>query len=148
MAGFAGVWSRTSKRTGETRSRRWHFGIQARPQLWPHLVYCVTAHVVFSDDGKTLWTDSGKMHRARRNRCKDWYNERWRDRLLAAASFLAAESDRIQLPVSETESIVVGVQPMRFQSKITFEMVKENLEAFPESARCISVDSRSSTIFR
>jgi hypothetical protein len=131
--GLTGFWSRTSKRTGKTRSRRWHFALDARPRLWPHLVYFVTSHVVFSDDGKTLWTSPRKMHRARRNQCKDWYNERWRDLLFAAMSYLAQESDHIALPVAAGESVIVSVQPTKFQSKLTFEVVKTNLEAFREA---------------
>ena len=131
--GLTGFWSRTSKLTGNTRSRHWHFGFDARPRLWPHLVYFITPHVVFSDDGKTLWTSARKMHRARRNQCKDWYNERWRDLLLATMSFLAQEADQIELPVSENEKILAAVQPTKFQSKLTFDVVKANLEAFRET---------------
>jgi len=130
---LTGFWSRTSKRTGKTRSRRWHFAVDARPQLWPELVLFIGSHVVFSDDGKTLWTSHRKMHRARRNQCKLWYNERWRGLLLAAMSFLADESDRISLPAAPEECVVVSTHPTQFRSKLTFEVVKANLAAFREA---------------
>jgi len=67
--------------------RYWHFAIQIHAKFRPYVVFHITSHVVFSDDGKTPWSDKKRMHRARRRQCKSWYNDAWRDRLLAAITF-------------------------------------------------------------
>lgn len=127
--GLTGVSTRKSKmEPGVVRTRHWHFGLHANPKLYPVPVYYITSHVVFSTDGKDLWTDKGKMHRARRNQCKTWYNEAWRDRLLAAIGNVSEEQPQILLPVSPDKQVVVGTSPVTFGSKISFRVLVEKIK--------------------
>lgn len=63
------------------------------------------------------------MHRARRIQCKSWYNDEWRDRLLASMSFLAGEKPPIEIPVSSKERITVAIQPVTFSSGISYTVL-------------------------
>ena len=119
LTGFATV----DKASGS--KRYWHFGIQVHAKIKPYVVFHITSHVIFSDDGKTAWTDKKRMHRARRRQCKNWYNDAWRDRLLAALAFLSAEQPNLNLPVSSTESIIMDSRPMTFDSEVSFSVISK-----------------------
>jgi hypothetical protein len=69
--------------------RRWHFAVSARAAVHPEPVLMLRSHVLFSDDGLKLWESAAHMHRARRSQCKNWWNDDWRDRLLATMTGLA-----------------------------------------------------------
>ena len=140
---LTGIWSRKSKKTGVIRKRYWHFGVDGYPKLYPFMVYHVTPHAIFSSDGKQVWSDKGRMHRARRSQCKDWYNEEWRDRLLAALGNLSDELPEISLPVAADAEIVVGTTPLSFESRISFEVLVQKIRprALAAVAKAFGTDS-------
>jgi hypothetical protein len=63
--------------------RYWHYGINAKPALNPEIQFVVKGHVIFSSDGAKIWDSKDKLAKARRNQCKNWWNDEWRDRMLA-----------------------------------------------------------------
>jgi hypothetical protein len=117
----------------ETRSKHyWHFGIQGRPRLWPEPVIHISAHVLFSDNGETIWESKRRLHSARRRQCKSWYNDEWRDRLLASMALLAGGKEAIDIEVTGASPIKIALTPELFESKITctpLEKAVENEEA-------------------
>lgn len=123
LTGFATIGAQRDKASGT--KRYWHFAIQVHAKFKPYVVFHITSHVVFSDDGKTPWTDKKRMHRARRRQCKNWYNDAWRDRLLAALAFLSEEKPNLQLPVSSSESIMMDSGPMIFESEVSFSVISK-----------------------
>ncbi|HEX9274524.1 MAG TPA: hypothetical protein VGA01_20185, partial [Candidatus Binatia bacterium] len=98
----------------------WHFGIQAKPMLYPYAAFIIKPHVVFSDDGKTIWDSPERMHTARRSQCKDWYNPEWRDRMLASMSWLAEEKETIKLRLALQSTIEVSNYPLMFTSPVSY----------------------------
>jgi TIR domain len=125
--GLTGFWTRPNKIEGGPRQKHfWHFGIQARPRLSPKPFYRVLTHVIFSDDGKTHWESKKRMHQARRRQCKSWYNDVWRDRLLAAMGKLAQEgASLITISVSSEEHLDISIRPMTFESPISFTVISK-----------------------
>lgn len=108
-------------KTVPSGSRRyWHFGGSARAQLSQMPVLMVRSHVFFSDDEQTLWASPERMHRARRSQCKNWWNDDWRDRLLAAMRWLGDESASIELPVSGLCPARVSTLPVVFNSPVSW----------------------------
>lgn len=104
-----------------TKGKRfWHFAIQSKPVTHPFIGFCIKPHVLFSDDGKTIWDQPKRMHRARRSQCKNWYNPEWRDRLLAAMSWLADSTEGIQLRLSADSSAAVSKLPLGFESPVSY----------------------------
>jgi hypothetical protein len=102
----------------------WHFGIQAKPLLRVQenvFGFIIKPHVVFSSDGKTLWTDDKKMHRARRGKCKSWWNAEWRDHIIAAMSFLADGGMTITVPLSPDNGVVISSRPYSIEVPVTFD---------------------------
>jgi hypothetical protein len=106
--------------TDDQRKRYWHFGLQAKPLLYPCLAYIAKAHVLFSDDGKLLWESKERMHRARRSQCRNWWNPKWRDRILAAISWLCDEQGTIDVPVSSSFHLKVCKHPVSFKSPVSY----------------------------
>jgi hypothetical protein len=128
--GLTGSWTAKSLlNPGTLRKRYWHFGIQAQPKAYPELIYVITSHVLFSDDGRELWTDKKRMHRARRSRCKSWYNEEWRDRLSAAIGLLSSEQTTIKIPVADDQFITVRTQPILFHSELSSDVLADKTKS-------------------
>ena len=115
-----------------TRSRRlpgggfepvkqyWHFGVEARPLVYPRFAYVLHAHVLFSHDGLNIWQSKSALHRTRRSACSDWWNDDWRDRLLATMAWLASGRSSITIEVGTGALLEIGCDPVRFQSPVSY----------------------------
>jgi hypothetical protein len=123
---FQGVFGKPAERamigfkTVRNGKRYWHFAFSCRVICRPMLACVVRAHVVFSDDAKTLWSSASRLHRARRSQCKNWWNPVWRDRILAAVSWLADTDGMIRLPVADGLCVEACSQPVRFRSPVSY----------------------------
>jgi hypothetical protein len=102
------------------KKRYWHFGISAKPHLRSTKFFAVNPHVLFSDDGQTIWADKDRMHRVKMSQCKNWWNDDWRDRILAVMSWLTDENGEIIIPLSSVEAIRVNKLPLLFTSPVFF----------------------------
>jgi TIR domain-containing protein len=103
------------------KKRFWHFAISMRPMTYPILGFAVYYHVLFSDDGKTPWTSKDRLHAARRRQCWDWWNDDWRDRILAFLATLAGENESLTLPAGE-KSLQLSLSPLLFTSPVSYEI--------------------------
>jgi len=117
---MVGHSSRTNPRTGITSVRYWHFGLQARPMVHPVLAYVLKPHVLFTNDGVTIWASKKRLAAARRSQCKDWWNDEWRDRALAAASYLANPDGKIVLKLGSDVVVEVASRPLMFKSPVSY----------------------------
>lgn len=101
---------------GQVKSLNWHFALEPASFLQPLPAYFITYHVIFTKDGLPL-TSAAAQHTLRRSTGKDWYNDKWRDMLLAAMLSLADENgDVLLIPVCKHNSIKVSILPIAFQS--------------------------------
>lgn len=105
---------------GESWLRHWHFAIQPIPAFSPQLMVMVRTHVLFSEDGKNLWTSATRLQKARRNQCMNWWNDAWRDRVLAVMSWLANGQESITLDVGSPEPIAIEREPVEFASPVSY----------------------------
>ena len=76
--------------TGKFKKLRWHLCVIAKPRISP-LVYRIHGNVVLSQNNVVLAGE--KTHTRRRRLTRSWWNDVWRDRILAAAHFLANGSE-------------------------------------------------------
>lgn len=112
---------RSHKRVdGSVVTTYWHFGLQARPMLYPEPAYAMRTHVLFSDDGRTVWGSNRRLHSARRSHCRMWWNSRWRDCLMAAMAWMADAEGRITLRTSKTSPLQVSSTPLAFTSPVSY----------------------------
>jgi TIR domain len=96
--------------SGKFKRLRWHVCIVAKPRIWPALVYRVHANVVLSVDGKTP-LGGEKTHVRRRRLTRSWWNNVWRDRLLAAMHYLANGAPVIAMRAGD-EPFEIALQPL------------------------------------
>lgn len=105
---------------GQVKSLNWHFALEPTSFLQPLPAYFVTHHVIFTKDGLPL-TSPAIQHSLRRSLAKDWYNDKWRDMLLASMLSLSNEnSDTLLIPVCKHYSVKVPTLPMAFQSSVGY----------------------------
>jgi TIR domain len=83
--------------SGKFKALRWHVCLLARPRLTPIPIYRIHANIVLTRDGKTP-LPGDKTHERRRRLTKSWWNDVWRDRLLAAVHFLGDSASVIEIP--------------------------------------------------
>jgi hypothetical protein len=117
MVGFS---TRTNPTTGVSVKRYWHFAIQARPLVHPTPAFVFKAHVLFTNDGVTLWESKKRLASARRNQCKGWWNDEWRDRMLAVATYLCGDGTDIQMRLGSSASLTVAAAPLLFRSPVSY----------------------------
>jgi TIR domain len=104
--------------TGQFRKLRWHLCLQARPRIWPALVFRVRGNVVLSEDGALL--PGEKAHRRRLRLTRSWWNDVWRDRLLAAIHFLADGGTSVPMKAGNIE-FAMASWPLTVQLPVSYE---------------------------
>lgn len=115
--------------------RYWHFAIQGRCIIDPTMAFAVRTHVVFTEDGKTPIDSSARQHSARRSQCKTWWNDDWRDRLLAAVTHAGGVAGGIRLRLGDNVDAFVSTKPLSFASPVTYRPTgKKIVEDLPEDA--------------
>ncbi|MFN7942872.1 MAG: toll/interleukin-1 receptor domain-containing protein [Thermoanaerobaculia bacterium] len=119
--------SKTRSRDGLIRRRYWHLGLGVDFSFEgvPHLE--LRLHILFSDDGARPWSDSERMHRARRRFCRMWRNDRWRDLGQAAIAWLANGADDVSVAGhGDLSRFRVSAKSMMFLCPVSSEV--ESLE--------------------
>ena len=81
--------------------------------------------MLFSSDGKTLWQSKRRLAKARRNQCREWWNDEWRDRILATIAWLAGDEVLIRLPLGSDTFFSVHKIPLTFESSVSYRDPKE-----------------------
>jgi len=106
---------------GEQWIRNWHFAVGARPTTSPVWGFIMKPHVLFSEDGQTLWDSPDRLARARRSQCKSWWNNDWRDLNYAAVQFLANGTPSISLPAGAGTALEVNAQPLEIRCPVSYD---------------------------
>ncbi len=104
----------------EPVKQHWHFGVEARPLVYPRFAFGLHAHVLFSHDGLNIWQSKSALHRTRRSACREWWNDDWRDRLLATMAWLASGTSSITIEVGTGTHLEISCEPVRFQSPVSY----------------------------
>jgi hypothetical protein len=117
MVGFS---TRTNPTTGVREKRYWHFAMEARPLVHPTLAYVFKPHVLFTNDGVTPWESKKRLAAARRSQCRGWWNDEWRDRMLAVATYLCSDCAEIHMPLGSSAGLTVAPTPLLFQSPVSY----------------------------
>jgi TIR domain len=105
--------------SGKFKAMRWHLCLIAKPRIWPALVYRLHANIVLSTDGRSAMPGD-KTHSRRRRLTRSWWNDVWRDRLLAGMSFLANGEDTLVLK-SGASSFHVAAWPLLANLPVSYE---------------------------
>jgi hypothetical protein len=106
------------KTVGE-RKRWWHLAVEARPLLTPFPLFALRLHIIFSDDGKTIWDSNSRLHRARRSQGRSWWNDDWRDRGRGVMAWLADGERTLDLPIGTNQVLRVDISPFTIVAPVS-----------------------------
>jgi hypothetical protein len=110
---------------GESKGAQWHFGVSARASEAMEFTLSLNSHVVFTDNGQDPWMADDRQHRARRRIGKNWWNDKWRDLLMATMSWIAGGQDIIRVPCGGGLSFTVSRLPLIFESPFSYRAEEE-----------------------
>lgn len=102
----------------ERRQVYWHFAVEARPVLGHSPHFLLKQHVIFTPDGIAPIESKERMHLLRRRFCKSWWNDRWRDLLIAYIHWLG-EDKSLTLEVGANASVSLSESLMTIQSPVS-----------------------------
>lgn len=105
--------------SGKFKGLRWHICLIAKPRIWPTLVYRIHANVVLTKDGHTPLSGD-ETHKRRRRVTRSWWNDVWRDRLVASMHFLAAGQTMVTAEAGN-ERFTFAAWPMEIEIPVSYE---------------------------
>ncbi len=109
--------------TGKFKERRWHLCLVARPRLWPKPLIRVHANIVLTEDGKTPLP--GKTtQKLRRRLTRSWFNDKWRDMLIAAMSWLSDGAETIDLSAGQ-EDFELSSRPVALNIDVSYNATEQ-----------------------
>jgi hypothetical protein len=79
------------------------------------------SHVIFTLDGRLPLESKAKMHSLRRSFCRSWWNDRWRDLLLAFGSWISNGEETLDLLASDSEALVISSRPILMTSDVSLK---------------------------
>jgi hypothetical protein len=105
----------------------WHFAVSCKVMLKPTVAFNLRSHIVFSDNAVDVWNDSNKIHSARRKKGKTWFNEHWRDQLMAFINGLKVTQDaEIIIPLNENFTLTMPELTKSFDTDFGYKEPKTN----------------------
>ena len=105
----------------DDRHGYWHYGVTVNVIFSPFPSYVFKSHLLFSDDGFSIWTDKGKLHSARRRKGRMWFNEEWRDILLAFVHSLKDENEQILIRLNDQCLIDMPTETQTLRSDMGYD---------------------------
>lgn len=111
---------------GKQKDKNWHFGISAAGKLYPFPVMMVSSHIYFTQDGITPIESKSIQHSARRRQGKNWWNDDWRNKMLAFIKYLSDDERSFYLEVGSEEKIHVSNEPIQFLGKVSYNLPEKN----------------------
>lgn len=109
----------------ERRGVWWHFGISVRPHLAAPRRLILRPHIIFTTGGVTPLESAARMQRLRKSVCRNWWNDKWRDLVLAFVGWLADEAPRFTISAGGDAVIELAGHPMAFMAPISLSIPDE-----------------------
>jgi len=126
---------RRKKLVGKYYKYFWHLAVSTRVMLEPFVCYSLKSHILFSDDGFNIWKDDARLHSARRSKGKKWFNEEWRDQLMALINSLANGKNKVKIKLEDNFILEMPLVTKEFYSDIGYDEpeTKERLNILHDS---------------
>jgi len=109
----------------------WHFAVSTKPILFPSLAFSLKSHIVFTNDGYKPWVkedgniDKDKIHSHRRAKGKRFFNEEWRDMVLAFLNGIKKDGV-IEIALSNNFILTMSSMPELFWADFGYYEPKDN----------------------
>ncbi|MBD2704680.1 toll/interleukin-1 receptor domain-containing protein [Spirosoma sp. BT702] len=103
----------------------WHYGVSFIMRIQPFPLISIKAHLLFSDDGMTIWEKKDSIRSARRKKGKRMFNAEWRDLLLAFLASLTEDQKAFGVPITSHEKLWLSASPVIFKSEKGYQDPKD-----------------------
>jgi hypothetical protein len=111
---------------GKLKEKNWHFGISAVGKLYPFHVLMVSTRIIFTQDGINPIESKSIQHSSRRRQGKNWWNDKWREKLLAFIRFISDNDNSFYLEMGSEEKVEISNEPLKFIGKVSYVAPSEN----------------------
>lgn len=111
---------KTKNLIGKYHDNFWHYGVSTRVRIEPFLCYSLKSHILFSDKGYQVWDSDSRLHSARRAKGKRWFNEEWRDQIMAFISALAGKERKILIKLNGKFYLEMPLLTRQFYSNVGY----------------------------
>jgi hypothetical protein len=108
--------------SGKFKDRRWHLCFVAKPMLWPTPIMRVHANMALSQDGRTP-LPGAQTQRVRMRLTKSWWNDKWRDLLLAGMNWIAEGGGAISIAAGD-EAFAVSSLPLAMETAKSYRAIE------------------------
>ncbi len=103
---------------GKSKEYTWHFSVSFKFFSSAPRRLQIVGHVLFSSDGQTPLSDQKQL---RRQRCKLWWNDKWRDLLLAFCSELFGEGAQLAtVSLGGSAQLTLQATPLRLPMPVSY----------------------------
>ena len=130
--------------SGKFKERRWHLCLVAQPKLWPDALYRIHANVAVTTDGRNPLPGE-QLQRIRLRLTRSWFNDKWRDMLLAAMGWLAEGHDTLDLSATG-ERLSITSLPLTIDFPVSF-VAEEDRQAEEDDAGQIILSEEFDSAF-
>lgn len=113
-------WQRPKQLIGEYFEDMWHYGISIRPILRPFARFAIKGHLIFSNDGESIWKNSKEIQKARKKKGKSFFNADWRNLMLAFLHAIADDEGKIIIRLTDNDVMELSASPVIFESQFGY----------------------------
>jgi hypothetical protein len=110
---------------GKLKEKNWHFGISCSGKLYPFHVLMISTHIFFTMNGIDIIESKSIQHSSRRKQGKNWWNDKWREKLLTFMNYISDDENSFFLEVGSEEKIVIANMPLKFVGKKSYHNPSE-----------------------
>ncbi len=111
---------------GKQKEKNWHFGVSGAGKLYPVHVLMMSSHIFFTQDGANLIESKSIQHSSRRRQGKNWWNDKWREKLLGFIRYISDDKNSFFLEMGSEEKIIVANEPLKFIGMASYVNPSEN----------------------
>ena len=105
--------------SGKFKEHRWHLCLVAGPQVWPEPLYRVHANVALTENGVDPLPGK-KTQKIRRRLTKSWWNDKWRDMLLASMGWIASDETKLIDIAAGAEDFAITSLPISIETPLSY----------------------------
>lgn len=131
--------------SGKFKDRRWHLCLVARPMLWPAPIMRVHANMALSLDGKTP-LPGAQTQRVRMRLTKSWWNDKWRDLLLAGMNWIAEGEATLSVAAGD-EAFGVSSLPFSMEAAKSYRAAEARSSEEDEAGEIVLDDELDESDF-
>jgi hypothetical protein len=111
---------------GIIKGNSWHFGISAIVKIIPSPLLVISSHIFFTENGKKLIASKQRQIALRRKQGRNWWNDTWRNKLLAFVKYMSDDDNSFSLSVGKNEKIEISNTPIKFIGHRSYKIPERN----------------------